>query len=413
MDWSSAAGASDEASAAASRASVLRRRGSREKERRRRAAARVALSALTVGGTHIDILRGTRQIAVDAARAFHWIECIHWPSNERTLRVAALERVLGRVFMANANGSALAAPFYIQGAHDVGALLLLELGEARSGPVLHALTNGLMRGFFSHDDIEQPLALLSLIPPALKVLNPALSRALFPHVSTRTSISGGGGDVNFGGPTLATLPWILTWFTHASPARAPAAALFNGLLAIQHPLAPVYAAAALIASPQGLIALSQAFGVNIPLPISSSSSIQHYSSLFAAINTAEEGELHAALTGLPAAVLTTKSDGIALAISATALTRVLPPKALLALAPKNTQNILRERWPELWNEMKCVSTRTGGGGGGGGGGGRSSVTQGDDLATSGSVTTIGTYAATLAAALVTLLVAWTAMKQPE
>ena len=399
MDWVSATGAGDEASAAASRSSALRRRGSREKERRRRAAARVALSALTVG-TQIEILRGTRQIQVDAARAFHWIECIRWPSNERALRVAALERVLGRVFMANGGGSSLsttlAAPFYIQGAHDVGALLLLELGEARAGPVLHGLTNGLMRGFFSHDDIEQPLALLSLIPPALKALNPALSRALFPVLEMN-------GGVNFGGPTLATLPWVLTWFTHASPARAPAAALFNGLLAIQHPLAPVYAAAALIASPQGLIALSKALGP--PPRLTSSNPHQHqHASLFTAINTAQEGELHAALSGLPASVLTSKSDGIALAISATALTCLLPPKALLALAPQNTQNILRERWPELWNEIRCVSDGDGGGSGG------SAVQEDDFVANSGSVT-IGTYAATLAAALVTLLVAWTAMKQ--
>jgi hypothetical protein len=388
MDWASATGAGDEASAAASRSSALRRRGSREKERRRRAAARVALSALTIG-THIEILRGTRQIAVDAARAFHWIECIRWPLNERALRVAALERVLGRVFMANVGGGSLsttlAAPFYIQGAHDVGALLLLELGEARAGPVLHGLTNGLMRGFFSHDDIEQPLALLSLIPPALKALNPALSSSLFPVLEMNHNNNNISGDVSFGGPTLATLPWVLTWFTHASSGRAAAAALFNGLLAIQHPLAPVYAAAALIASPLGLIALSKALG-------------QHqHTSLFTAINAAEEGELHAALTGLPASLLTSKSDGIALAISATALTRLLPPRALLALAPQNTQNLLRQRWPELWNEIRCD-------------GGGSAVQQEDDFVASGSVT-IGTYAATFAAALVTLLVAWTAMKQ--
>lgn len=328
-EWASAAGASADCSVAGAQ----RHRGSREMARRRRAAAR-ACAAETCNT--LALARGERQVAVDAARAFHWSECVSWTSEERASRVAALRRLLCTVFSSTGGGP----PFYIQGVHDVGALLLLEMGEARAAPVLSALVcrSGLMRGFFQHDSLDCPLALLALLPAAVGAADAALSRALF---ASRGELA--RETVQVVRPALAALSWVLTWFAHAAPTRAGAAAIFHCIIRSRFaPLMPVYVASALLASKRGRTVLGAALGVQ---PIEDEPALS--SALLAAIARADEGELHAAVSRVPEGALATRKDGEALALAAEALARKFPPAALLKAAPRAARDALRERWPEI------------------------------------------------------------------
>ncbi len=246
-------------------------------------------------------------MALDVGRGLHWAECARWGAAERAARVAALLRVLDAVFPA---ARAAAFPFYVQGAHDVAAVLLLTLGEARAVPALHALARGALRGALLAD-LRVPAALLARLPALIARADAPLARAL---------ARGGAGAL----PPYA-LPWLLTWFAHSVASLGVAQALFDGFL-VSHPLTPLYAAAALVAAPGARAGIAAALAAQPP----------------------DEGALYAALARAPDAALATRDDAARILAAARALAVALPPAALLAGAPADDVRLLREEWPELW-----------------------------------------------------------------
>lgn len=247
------------------------------------------------------------QIRLDVPRSCHFDACTSWGPPERAAHLSALQRVLAATFPLSHQHE---FPFYVQGAHDVAAVLLLAVGEPGATLLLPHLVEGPIRGFLQ-PDMSVPCALLTSLLPLIRRADAALGRHVEAHV---------------GGHGVWALPWLLTWMSHSVASLDTATALFEGCLG-RHPLRPVYLAAAV-----ALRGRAHLLTVN------------------------EEGPLMMALQRLPAG-MTVEEAGGALAL-ADALQAECPPLLLLCtlLCPPD-RSVLARGWPHAWTAREGAGDR--------------------------------------------------------
>lgn len=320
-------------------AAPLQQRGGRAFRRRRAERQRAAAGASDGGGgSGGGVLP---QVALDVARAFHWDACAAWGTAERAVALDSLTRVLDAVFPF---AQQRAFPFYVQGCHDVAALLLLSVGEARAVAALRGLVRGAFRGLLQ-PTMDVPVAALALLPRLLREGDGELARALtaagpLPHYA---------------------LPWLLTWYAHSVPALGAVQRLYDAFL-MGHPLLPLYAAAALVTAPPASAALRRVLERQ----------------------PGDEGALFAELSALPARTLRSADDASALLRRASDIYAACPPAALLRGTPEGggggaqeaeaaAARELRAQWPQLltWRPPGGADPRLPAQRGQRGGGGRS------------------------------------------
>ncbi len=252
------------------------------------------------------------QITLDVRRSCHFSECTVWSPPERSAHLAALARLLAATFPSSRQH---AFPFYVQGVHDVAAVLLLGMGEAGAGVLLPVLAAGPLRGFLQ-DDMAVPAALLRGVGVLLAAADPPLAARIHERV---------------GVAAIWALPWLLTWFAHSVPSLAVALALFEaprpaeggaptqrGMLG-EHPIRPLYLCAALVLRAREVL-----------------------------LEAEDEAELYSALQKLPADNLRSVADAEALLLKADVLQAAHPPLALLSSLPRDARAIVAAGWPELW-----------------------------------------------------------------
>jgi len=210
-------------------------------------------------------------------------------------------------------------PYYVQGCHDLGGVLLLTLGEQRAEMGLRALVQGPLRGAVQKG-MDVPCALLGLLPRLLEVGHKGVAAALKAASPHKDSL-----------PHYA-LPWLLTWFSHSVKSLAVVQRLFDTFL-LGHPLLPLYVSAALVtlpqASPELLKILAGASG--------------------------DEGMIFQSLAALPEVRLRDESAATLVLRHCNTIYAALPPGKLLKDSPTERDGIedgplavLKSEWPELW-----------------------------------------------------------------
>lgn len=212
-----------------------------------------------------------------------WAFTDGWAEERRGQARASLRRVINGAVAAGAADRV----HYYQGLHDVASVLLLVTGEVAAFRLLRRLAACQLRDC-TRASLDAALETLDLLPAALAAADPPLAR----HIAAS------------GVPPHYALPWVLTWFARGAKSLADAARLFD-LFAASHPLVPVYLAAVAMSTHRNAIL---------------------------AVPADDAAEMHGALSKLDILNAPASPGVDALAASALALYRKLPPGPLLARA---------------------------------------------------------------------------------
>jgi hypothetical protein len=226
--------------------------------------------------------RDASVVECDVERSL-WAFTDGWEDEKRGEARASLRRVINGAVAAGAADRV----HYYQGLHDVASVLLLVAGEVAAFRLLRRLASCQLRDC-TRASLDAALETLDVLPAALAAADPQLAR----HVAAS------------GIPPHYALPWVLTWFARGARTLDDAARLFD-LFAASHPLVPVYLAAVAVASHRDAIL---------------------------AVPADDMAEMHGALSKLDILNAPASPGVDALAASALALYRKLPPGPLLARA---------------------------------------------------------------------------------
>ena len=164
------------------------------------------------------------QVEKDVARSLaHFDVCRQWKAHHRSVRRAQLARIIHTIFSLHAD------LHYIQGYHDIVAVLLLTLNdEYATYQAAEHLSLMHIRDSL-HPTLDTVVSSLSLIFPLLRLQDDSLWRLL----------------TDSGVQSFFTLSWVLTWFAHNVDRLAVVQHYFDFFLS-QHPAMPIYVVVALI-----------------------------------------------------------------------------------------------------------------------------------------------------------------------
>ena len=174
------------------------------------------------------------QVEKDIARSLaHFDVCRQWKAHHRSVRRAQLARIIHTIFSLHSD------LHYIQGYHDIVAVLLLTLDDeyvtyqaAEHLSLMHIRDS-------LHPTLDTVVSSLSLIFPLLRLQDESLWRLV----------------TDSGVQSFFTLSWVLTWFAHNVDRLAVVQHYFDFFLS-QHPAMPIYVVVALILTQrQALLAL--------------------------------------------------------------------------------------------------------------------------------------------------------------
>ena len=184
------------------------------------------------------------QVEKDIDRSLHHFDvCRNWKANHRTVKRQQLARVIHSIFSVHPD------LHYIQGYHDIVAVLLLTLGDeyltyqaAEHLSLMHIRDS-------LHATLDTVVSSLSLIFPLLKLVDEPVWQLL----------------TDSGVQSFFTLSWVLTWFAHNVDCFTIVQHYFDFFLA-SHPAMPIYMVVALILTQRSpLLALRTAATANDPL----------------------------------------------------------------------------------------------------------------------------------------------------
>lgn len=119
---------------------------------------------------------------------------------------------------------------YYQGLHDIGAVLILTVGERLAFPLLCKIATCQLRDC-TRVNLDAVTELLRLINPIVEMADP--------EVATLLQV--------MGVPCYFSLSWFITWFSHDVRSLPDVARLFD-LFFSSHPMMPLYVGAAGIAT---------------------------------------------------------------------------------------------------------------------------------------------------------------------
>ena len=164
------------------------------------------------------------QVEKDVARSLHHFDvCRGWKQRHRAVKRAQLARIIHTIFSVHGD------LHYIQGYHDIVAVLLLTLDDeyvayqaAEHLSLMHIRDS-------LHPTLDTVVSSLSLIFPLLRLADEALWQLL----------------ADSGVQSFFTLSWVLTWFAHNVDCFAIVQHYFDFFLS-SHPSMPIYVVVALI-----------------------------------------------------------------------------------------------------------------------------------------------------------------------
>ena len=246
------------------------------------------------------------QIALDVPRAMHF-DCTHsWDPAARDSALRRLSDLLNAVFAPTTGARDVdgGTPHYYQGIHDIGSVLLLEVGPVVSQRVLRHLLQRHLRGLV-RPTMSPAIAVLQLLLPLVATADRDVHAALERHLSLA------GMDT----PHFA-LSWIVTLFAHNVESISSLNRLFDAFIC-SHPLFPLYVSAALLVHCRATVLVLEA----------------------------DYGPAHAALQVLPRA-LDRAEVAETVILRAAGLFERVQPDALVALGPVQGRDVLLQQWPE-------------------------------------------------------------------
>lgn len=144
---------------------------------------------------------------------------------EREEKRSALRRLLNAV-VNHHDGDV----HYYQGLHDIGAVLLLAVGERLAFPLLCKIATCQLRDC-TRPNLDAVTELLTLINPIVEMADPEVAKLL----------------QVMGVPCYFSLSWFITWFSHDVHSLPDVTRLFD-LFFSSHPMMPLYVGAAGIAT---------------------------------------------------------------------------------------------------------------------------------------------------------------------
>ena len=164
------------------------------------------------------------QVEKDIARSLaHFDVCRQWKQHHRAVKRQQLARIIHTIFSVHSD------LHYIQGYHDIIAVLLLTLDdEYTTYQAAEHLSLMHIRDSL-HPTLDTVVSSLSLIFPLLKLADEPLWQVL----------------MDSGVQSFFTLSWVLTWFAHNVDCFAIVQHYFDFFLS-SHPSMPIYMVVALI-----------------------------------------------------------------------------------------------------------------------------------------------------------------------
>ena len=164
------------------------------------------------------------QVEKDIARSLHHFDvCRQWKQHHRSTKRAQLARIIHTIFSVHSD------LHYIQGYHDIIAVLLLTLDdEYTTYQAAEHLSLMHIRDSL-HPTLDTVVSSLSLIFPLLKLADEPLWQVL----------------TDSGVQSFFSLSWVLTWFAHNVDCFAIVQHYFDFFLS-SHPAMPIYMVVALI-----------------------------------------------------------------------------------------------------------------------------------------------------------------------
>ena len=164
------------------------------------------------------------QVEKDIARSLHHFDiCRAWKQHHRSVKRQQLARIIHTIFSVHSD------LHYIQGYHDIIAVLLLTLDdEYTTYQAAEHLSLMHIRDSL-HPTLDTVVSSLSLIFPLVKLVDEPLWQVL----------------TDSGVQSFFTLSWVLTWFAHNVEVFAIVQHYFDFFLS-SHPSMPIYMVVALI-----------------------------------------------------------------------------------------------------------------------------------------------------------------------